>query len=1210
MFARLSVRRPVTIGMVYIGLVLLGVIGFMRLPQEFFPPISFPQLTIKTSYKDAAPEEIEMLITKPIEEIVGTVSGLKRISSVSKEEVSLVIAEFNWGTHMDFAALHVREKIDLIKERLPRGAEEPIVLKYNPFEKPALVLNVTGKRSPYRLLELCKKQIKAELEKVEGVAACVLRGGREREILVEIDQDELEASGVSITHLSEALKKSNVNFPAGTIEEEFYEYLVRTMGEFKVVPEIPRTVVGVDRLNVQPGWRMRMGNMSEDDRKDMQEKQEASKRLIFLKDIARVRDTFKEKTSFSRFNGQDTVSLSIQKQAGSFTLRVVKNVLLALRGLRMGLPKDIKISVSFDQSILISNAIKGVAIAGLEGAIIAFFVLLFFLRRLLSAFVVTLTIFLSVLITFFLMYVMKLSLNMISLGGLALGIGMLVDNGIVVVENIARHRHLGKHSREASIDGSNEVTGAIFSSTLTTIAVFFPMIFVIGVVGQIFKQLAFTITGSLVASFFAAVTFIPMIISILERKHIVHIEDSQEEKKEGILLRIFGKLVDVTLKLFLRFRFMSLFLIVLLFLVSAMGFGKLEREFFPKIDQGQFSVKLTMPSGTKIAVTDRVGKKIEDAILSFEAVQFISSTGGSQEGDQAAEAIQTMSSNQAEFLVTLKQLARWGTRLDVEKNRKISTRELVQKLKQKLTRKVLEGGEVEYNIQETEFAAAFQTSSPVVLEISGADLKKLEEIALGLQKNLKSIQGLYGIKNSIVPPSPETKIHINKDRASQYELTVSDISLAAQTAIKGNVSTKLKEEGKEIDIRVRLKKEDRDTVSKIRRLMVTSRLGVNVPLAEVAYLAVGKGPTEIKRLSQQRIVMVFANIYKRGLQEVFVEVQQFIDKMKLPVGYTVRLTGEREQMQDSFKSLLFALILSLLAVYMIMAAQFESLWQPFVIFFTFPLSIIGVVIILFLTKTPVGVMVFLGIIVLGGVVVNNGIVLIDFVNRLREKGMSAEEAVIQASQVRLRPIVMTALTTILGLTPLALALGEGTDIQKPMAITVMGGLTISTFLSLVVIPTIYVSVDHVLVGLSRFVTKLKGAAGVEEDEEEFKSFDVTEEESFEAVGVVTKAEEKAVEEKEAAEEDAEDGSSTGQTPDIGHGPGTTEDSGLGVEELNERQQKALDYIREHGKISRIEYVRICKTSIATASRDLKDLVKRGFIEGHGPMATGRYYTLK
>lgn len=1062
MLAKFSVSRPVTILMMYLGLIMLGAIGWDKLPQEFFPPISFPQLTVKTTYKDAAPEEIEILITKPIEEIVGTVSGLKRISSISKEEVSLVMAEFNWGTNMDFGALHVREKIDLIKERLPRGSEEPIVLKYNPFEKPVLLLNVTGKRTPYKLLELCKKQIKAELEKVEGVAACVLRGGQEREILVEVDKDALEASGISITKLSEYLQKSNMNYPAGTIEEDFYEYLIRSMGEFEMVPEIQETVVGIDKFSAMPGQREREGYLSEQQKKDDEDNKEQSKRLIYLRDVARVKDTFKEKTSFSRFNSQDTVSIAIQKQAGAYSLRVVRNVEKALKELKRSLPKDVEIHTSYDQSVLIKNAISGVRDAGIQGAFLSFLILLPF-TNMISALIVNTTILVSVFITFFLMYIMGLSVNMISLGGLALGIGMVVDNGIVVIENIGRHRGLGLDPKKASVVGTEEVVGAVFSSTLTTIAVFFPMIFVIGVVGQIFKQLAFTITASLMASFFAAITIIPMLMSKQDAKFVFKTKSENiDEIKSSTKLKPVGWLetiMEKILKVFLRFKIISLVGTLIVFIISMFIFASLEKEFFPKVDQGQFSIKLNMPTGTKIDVTDRVVSKMERVILDLPEIKYVSSTGGSQQSEEATDVIQTMRANQAEILVTLKPLARWYMFHKPKENRRTSINEVVQRLKKSFTAEMIESGEIEYVIQESEFSSAFQSSAPVVLEVSGTDLKKIESVALELEGLLKGVKGLYGVKNSIIPPSPETKVHINKDRASQYDLTVSDISLAAQTAIKGNVSTKFKEDGKEIDIRVRLKEDDRDNVNKLRRLMITSRLGIDVPLAEVAYLAVGKGPTEIKRLGQQRVVIVTANIYKRGLNQVLEEIQKLTKGVKLPPGYEIRLTGEYEQMQDSFGSLVFALILSLVAVYMIMASQFESLWQPFIIFFTFPLSIIGVAFVLWIFKVPVGVMVFLGIIILGGVVVNNGIVLIDFVNKLREAGVESHKAVVEAAKIRLQPILMTALTTILGLVPLALAIGEGTDIQQPMAITVMAGLTVSTFLSLVILPTLYVAAD-------------------------------------------------------------------------------------------------------------------------------------------------------
>ena len=502
-----SVNRPVTTSMFFIGVLMLGFISLTRLPQELFPSVTYPVLTIVTGYENAAPEEVETLITKIIEETVGTVSNLKRISSISKEGVSIVTAEFGWGTNMDFASLGIREKIDLVKERLPLGSADPIVMKFDPFELPVITLSITGDKSSAELLRLSRKFIEDEIEKVEGVASANISGGLEREILVAVDEGRLRASNISITRIVDGLKSSNLNYPAGTIEEHFYEYLIRTMGEFKVVSDIKGTVVGKDKADEQGAVTNR------------QRRQEPGKekRLIYLKDIAQIKDAFQEKTSISRYNGAENISISVQKQAGVNTIRVAQKVKERLKQIRDDLPSGMDVKIIYDQSIFIKQSIRGVMDAAIQGGILAFIVLFVFLRNIKASLIVAGSMPISIMVAFSLMYFNGITLNMLSLGGLALGIGMLVDNAIVVIENIYNHIQKKKDIKEASKVGASEVSGAIFSSTLTTVAVFLPMVFVVGVAGQLFKELAFTVTFSLVASLVVALSLIPRLAAIKGR---------------------------------------------------------------------------------------------------------------------------------------------------------------------------------------------------------------------------------------------------------------------------------------------------------------------------------------------------------------------------------------------------------------------------------------------------------------------------------------------------------------------------------------------------------------------------------------------------------------------------------------------------------------------------------------------------------------------
>jgi len=1174
-----SVNRPVTTSMFFLGVLMLGFISLTRLPRELFPSITYPQLTVVTTYENAAPEEVETLITKIIEETVGTVSRLKRISSISKEGISIVSAEFNWGTKMDFASLGVREKIDLIKERLPLGSSDPIVMKFNPFELPVITMSITGDISSSELLRLSRKFIKDELEKVEGVASCNVSGGLDREILVAVDEGRLRASNISITKVVDALKSSNLNYPAGTIEEHFYEYLIRTMGEFEIVSEIGQTIVGKDEL--EKGPLLAYGQAPEPEKET---------RLIYLRDIAAVKDVFQERTSVSRYNGEENISIAVQKQAGVNTIRVAQKTRDRLEKIKKDLPEGMDVEIVYDQSIFIKKSIRGVMEAAIQGGFLAFLVLFVFLRNIKASLIVAFSMPISIMVAFSLMYFNGITLNMLSLGGLALGIGMLVDSAIVVIENIHAHFQNKKSIKEASYVGASEMSGAIFSSTLTTVAVFLPMVFVVGVAGQLFKELAFTVIFSLSASLIVALSLIPRLAAIDTRfqgfkklhaalKKIFSYFKTKLPKKENVkpsfsMGNIYSSLITKTLK----YRWMFLIIILVVFIISVWLFTFIDREFMPKVDQREFIMKVNMPSGTKLDVTDSVVSKVEKVLFQIDEIEGVSVNIGSSKKKDYARGLETMGSHQSQIIVELKKGRTF-----------LSTSRVIENLKKRLDKVNLEGVEIEYILQESIFKTALQGSAPIVVEIKGKELKKIADLSEDIKNGLLDIKGIYGIRTSLSSPSPETKVNILKDKAALYSLSTASIAQAAHTAIKGVVATKFKEEGREIDVRVRLRKEGRKRLSQLRNILVHSPLDVEVPLSEVAYIVQGVGPSEIKRLDQERVVLVTANISDRALDKVMVDINILIarverEKIKeinqlkgAEKDTSISLSGEGREMKESFKSLGFALILSILLVYMIMAAQFESLWQPFVIMFTVPLSIIGVFLALFLTRTPLSVVVILGFIILGGIVVNNGIILIDSINRLRAKGIELIEAVIESGKTRLRPIFMTTMTTVLGLLPLSMGIAEGSELQSPMAITVMGGLLVSTVLTLFVIPCIYT----IVAGFIKVEPVLK----------------------IDVPKVITlpppplKIEPLKIETPVAASKEEPE-----QKP-------VTEPE-KPPQKFNRRHEDLLEYLKEVKKITRKEYADKFKISVSTAARDLKELLDKGLLVVNGPLGPGRWYELK
>lgn len=1050
-----SIRRPVTTLMVYIGVFLFGIISLNLLSQELFPPISYPQLSIVTPYLNAAPEEIETLITKPIEEAVGGISGLRKVTSTSKEGLSLVIAEFGWSQNMDFASLAVREKIDLIKERLPRDASEPVVIKFNPFELPAMSLSVSSsERSPVQLRELARKWFKDEIEKINGVASASISGGAEEQILVDVDQGKLRAAGVSIIEVSDAVGAANLNYPGGTIKESFYEYLVRTLGEFKHIDEIGQITIKNENID------------QKDKRFLPPEEVDPSNRLVLLKDVADVSRTVKDRTSYSRYNGLESVTVSIQKQAAANTIHVTNAIKKKLKELQEQLPKDIRIDVVYDQSKFINDALNGVKDAALQGGFLAFLVLVIFLRDFKnSALVVTITP-VTVLATYTLMYFLNISLNVISLGGVALGVGMLLDNAVVVIENVYRkfREDPSGGMEKAAIVGSEEVMAPMVASTLTTVSVFLPIVFVTGIAGQIFKELAWVVVVTQVISAIIAFTLLPMLIAKVGGKSSLTKRDIHEAGgAKGPVDRIFD-LLNIPIRAieagyarvlpaFILRKGFYLLIVLAVFVGSIFALSSMDQVLLPKIDQGQFMVKVDLPVGTRVEFTNEISSHIEKYARKLPEVENVSVIVGSSLGSSTKEVLERLGAHQAQIMVNLKP------------DRERPTDAIVQDIREHFElsggREQIRPARLSYVLYDSAFKVGGDNDAPVVIEIKGAKLEELNRLAMAVQEKITAIPGIYGVTNSVAEAFPETKIIVNKDRASYYRLNVVGVAQASNVAIKGITASKFKEEGREIDIRVQLKEKDRDQFQKLSQLMIHSPLDMEVPLGDFVKFIRGKGPSEIKRVSQERTVQVFAKIYGRGLSEVVKDVQRELATVKVAEHYSVRTAGESEEIQESFASLQFAFLLSIILVYMIMAAQFESLWKPFLIMFCLPLSLIGVAFALWVSHTPISVVVILGIILLGGIVVNNGIILIDFINQLVAEGKPLKEAVVIAGKTRLRPILMTAFSSAIGLVPLALGIGEGAELQAPMAVTVMGGILIATFLTLVVTPALFVGTEEI-----------------------------------------------------------------------------------------------------------------------------------------------------
>jgi len=1023
---RLAVSRPIATLMFFLGVCLLGCISWFKLPQDLFPSVSYPQITIVTSYSNAAPEEIENLITKPIEESISTLSGLKGIKSISKEGLSIVTIEFGWDLSMDSAAMGVRQKIDLIKERLPRECNEPIVKKINPFELPVLILSVAGGDDENQLLSYCKKILKEGLSKASGVASVAIQGGREKEIFVDIDASMLRSRNIDITKIGRILKDSNLNYPAGTTKENYYEYLIRTQGEFKSIEEIGNTILSVD---------MNRGISSSSVNKD---------KLIGalrLKDIAEITTGFSERTNISRFNGKDNILISVYKQSDANTIKTVNALKEQMKILKMERTTNIDVDIVYEKSAFIKNAIKGVTSAGLQGALLAFLVLLVILQSVSTALIVAVSIPVSILAAFVLMYFNGITVNIMSLGGLALGIGMLVDSSIVVVENIFRKKTEGLSLKKASIEGTSQVGSAIFASTLTTIAVFLPMIFLTGIEGQFFKELALTVTFALLASLLVSLTLIPRLIFTLRIDIPVF---SFIKKCSGFITWLEDSYILV-LEKFLKNRYKNLVIVFIIFIISAAMMLFLPREMMPVVDEGQFGIMLKMPAGTRLDVTDLEVKKVESILLQNKNVKNVSINVGSRK-ENALDGAEIIGAHQARITVVL------------HAGRALTTMQVISLVREKLEKDISDIVNLEFITSSSGIAGFNSEQAPVVIKIVSKDNNRLNQMATEVFSFVKGVKGIINLKTTLSDPSPETRIIIDKDRASFMGVSAQDVSIAAGTAIKGVVSTEFKDnKGFETPVRVRLAKEFREDLSQIENIPLWTSSSSTIFLGDVVKIKSGVGPSEILRFDQQKVVLITADIADNvSRKKVLRKIDELLDSISgKDENVEIFLVEESVEQKDSFKELIFSLFLSVLLVYMIMAAQFESFIHPLLIMLTVPLGLIGVNLGLWGTGTSLNVISVLGIILLGGIVVNNGIVLIEYINQTRENHKNIFKAVLISCKLRFRPIIMTTMTTVLGLVPLAFGLGDGSELRSPMAISVMSGLLVSTCLTLLVLPAMY-----------------------------------------------------------------------------------------------------------------------------------------------------------
>lgn len=1033
--ADLSIKRPIATLMAVVVIIILGFVSLSRIPVDLLPDIELPIAVVITAYPGASSEEIESLVTKPIEEEISNVENIKSISSSTEPNVSIIKVTFNWGADLDFATMDIREKVDIVKKDLPDAAEDPIVSKLDPSMMPILSIGMIGERDTMLLKQIAEDQITRNLERIEGVSSIKIVGGVERQIRVKASQQKMDGYGVGLSQVIEALKAGNLNVPGGEVDYGGRELIIRTTGEFEDLEEIKNLVV-VNR------------NGS----------------IIRLKDVASVEDSSEDPDTKSRINETPGLRLLIQKQSDANTVRVAEEVKKELGEIEKHLPEDVKLYEIFDQSDYINRSISNVKSNAIQGAVLAVLVIFVFLHNLKPTLVIALSIPISIISTFVVMYFMGLSVNLMSLGGLAIGVGMLVDNAIVVLENIYRHQELGKEKVEAASVGAGEVTLSIMASTLTTIAVFLPIIFIEGISGIIFKELSLTITFSLISSIVVAVTIVPLLSS-----RLVDIEDEKNQKRNGFIQKVFKKTDEVydkiddfygrLLEWSLSHRKLVVIIIVGLLAVSISLVPFVGTEFFPETDEGKITVDVELPLSSKLESTDEVMQHIEDIVMNIPEVDMFSS----QIGTTTVKSFLGSTSGE---------IGSMDVRLVPLKERKRSTKTVVEEIREKLGE--VPGTKIEIKSSSTTSKIGSVTSGdkPVQVAIKGDEFETLEDISEQVRNIVKAVPGTRDVETTMEEGRPEVRIKIDKNKVSHYDLNVSQVAMMVRASINGVVATQYKVAGTEVDVNVQIDDLSRETYEDLKMMSIMSPKGP-VPLRAIAKFDVTEGANVIEREDQERMVYVTADTYNRSLGDIIGDINTEISNMSLPEGYSIKFEGQQKEMEEAFDELTVAMGLAVILVYAIMAAQFESLLHPFTIMFSIPFATIGIVAGLLLTGRAFSVPAFMGAIMLAGIAVNNAIVLVDYINQLREKGKTVREAIVEAGPTRLRAIMMTTLTTVLGLLPLALGIGEGGEIQAPLAVVVMGGLLVSTLLTLVVVPVLYSIFEDFNTWLKRKFTNSK-----------------------------------------------------------------------------------------------------------------------------------------
>ena len=1022
-----SVKQPVASLMFFLALALLGGFALFRLNVDILPDIDPPVISILTSWYGASASDVETEVTEPIEDVVNSVNNLDTLTSKSMDNLSLISLKFDWGTDLDVASNDIRDRLELAKRNLPKDAESPILFKFSSATAPIMFMTISGEKSWPRLYQIVDKQIVDELKRVPGVGTVIVHGGLRRRINVYFDLEKLEAFHLPIAKVNQVLQMENVNIPAGSIKAGATEYFVRLPGRFQSPEELKNLIVG----NYQG-------------------------RPIYLRDIAHVEDGFEPLDVMGWGDKKPAMVLILQKQTGKNIVDVLNRVKKRLNELKEVLPPDVEMNIIMDASENILISVKNLRDTLLYGIIFVVLVTLAFLRQIRSSFIIALAIPFSLIIAFILLYVFGYTINLVSLMSLAIASGMVVDNAIVVLENITRHLEKGGTPKTSAMFGASEMGLAITASTLTTVIVFLPLMFLTGLAGIIFKQLGITLTATLMASLLVALMFIPMLASrLLEGKR------EGPGTKNGLYTRIYHTTEEAFSRVEEGYRkilkwalehpksVISIALIVVGVSIAFVPF--LSTSLFPKIDTGDVEVRFRLSEGTRIEETHGVVTKILDEIDQVvrqeEMRHSYAFDGETKEGIGVALGFE-----QGPNVGSI------GFKLVDKDKRKRSSEDVAYALRERV-RDIPGISKIKVRATDPITSILMGASKPISLELQGNDLEELMAFARKLKGVMEEIPGMVDVEISQKEPRPEIWVEVDREKASQLGLNLQTIGWTVRNYFYGLDPTEYREAGDKWDIFTRLTERDKDKLRSLPEVPIYAQDGRIIRLKNIARIAEGRGPIEIERKNRQRLVKVEGDTYKRALGAVTDDLKRRLKEMEIPSGIKIQFGGEVEEQGKVFKDLTILLILGLVLVYMVMAALFGSFRDPFLIMFTVPLAFCGVIFAFYLTGTTLGIMSFMGVVMLVGIVVNNAIILLDYTHLLQKRGLSLKEAVTQAGKNRLRPVLMTTLTTIFGMLPMAVSKGVGAEAWNPLGITMLGGLSVSTLITLVLIPTIYFLVE-------------------------------------------------------------------------------------------------------------------------------------------------------